>query len=182
MLEIPDLAQPLDLLADSEIIEGAQRISPEEATANPALIPTDRELVVYCTCPSDKTSREMTKRGPNFREKLTRICKLEGDALIFYSKLPRYGLCESEAVPSAGRYHVQMSACAVGENVKSVAGAFMTVNRSGPEQPVIFDCRDIPAGKPSLIEFDEDKVRAWLQKGALPTEPVARLLKAKGIK
>jgi mono/diheme cytochrome c family protein len=105
------------------------------------------------------TGREMTKRGPNFREKLTRICKLEGDALIFYSKLPRYGLCESEAVPSAGRYHVQMSACAVGENVKSVAGAFMTVNRSGPEQPVIFDCRDIPAGKPSLIEFDVDLKR-----------------------
>jgi len=32
-----------------------------------------------------------------------------------------------------------------------------------------------------LIEFDEEKVRGWLQKGALPTEPVARLLKAKGI-
>jgi rhodanese-related sulfurtransferase len=52
-----DVRQPLDLLADSEIIEGAQRISPQDATENPALIPTDKELVVYCTCPSDKTSR-----------------------------------------------------------------------------------------------------------------------------
>ena len=33
---ILDVRQPLDLLADSEIIEGAQRISPEEAAANPA--------------------------------------------------------------------------------------------------------------------------------------------------
>jgi small subunit ribosomal protein S16 len=38
-----------------------------------------------------------------------------------------------------------------------------------------------PQQEPSLIEFDEDKVRAWLGKGAQPTEPVARLLKAKGI-
>jgi hypothetical protein len=105
------------------------------------------------------TGREMTEKGPNFRQTLTRTCKLEGDALIFYSKLPRYGLCASAAVPSAGRYHVRMSACAVGENVKSVAAAFMTVNRSGPEQPVIFDCRDIPAGKPAVIEFDVDLKR-----------------------
>ena len=52
-----DARQPLDLLADSQIIPGAQRISPEEAMNNPTLIPQDKELVVYCTCPSDKTSR-----------------------------------------------------------------------------------------------------------------------------
>ena len=60
---ILDVRQPLDLLADSEIIEGARRISPEDATANPALIPTDKELVVYCTCPSDKTSRSIALRA-----------------------------------------------------------------------------------------------------------------------
>ena len=60
---ILDVRQPLDLLADSEIIEGARRIAPEDATSNPMLIPTDKELVVYCTCPSDKTSREMTRRA-----------------------------------------------------------------------------------------------------------------------
>ena len=38
-----------------------------------------------------------------------------------------------------------------------------------------------PQFDPSLIEFDEDKVRAWLEKGAQPTQPVSRLLKAKGI-
>ena len=34
---------------------------------------------------------------------------------------------------------------------------------------------------PSLIELDDDKVKAWLGKGALPTEAVARLIKVKGI-
>ena len=38
-----------------------------------------------------------------------------------------------------------------------------------------------PQHEPSLIEFDEEKVKAWLNNGAQPTEPVARLLKAKGI-
>jgi small subunit ribosomal protein S16 len=38
-----------------------------------------------------------------------------------------------------------------------------------------------PQPNPSLIELDEAKIRDWLGKGAQPTEPVARLLKAKNI-
>ena len=38
-----------------------------------------------------------------------------------------------------------------------------------------------PQHDPSLIEFDEDKVKDWLGKGAQPTETVARLLKIKNI-
>jgi rhodanese-related sulfurtransferase len=60
---ILDVRQPLDLLVDSEIIDGAQRISPEDAIANPALIPAGKDLVVYCTCPSDKTSRTIALRA-----------------------------------------------------------------------------------------------------------------------
>ena len=52
-----DVRLPLDLLADSEIIPGAMRLSPKEVLQNPSLIPKDKDLVVYCTCPSDKTSR-----------------------------------------------------------------------------------------------------------------------------
>ena len=38
-----------------------------------------------------------------------------------------------------------------------------------------------PQMNPSLIELDEDKVKTWLAKGALPSEAVARLIKVKGI-
>jgi small subunit ribosomal protein S16 len=38
-----------------------------------------------------------------------------------------------------------------------------------------------PQPHPSVIEFDEDKVKDWLKKGAQPTDAVSRLLKAKGI-
>lgn len=62
-LLVLDARQPLDLLTDSDIIPGAQRVSPQDAIENPSLIPTDRELVVYCTCPSDKTSRSIALRA-----------------------------------------------------------------------------------------------------------------------
>ena len=38
-----------------------------------------------------------------------------------------------------------------------------------------------PQTDPSTIELDEDKVKAWLDKGAQPTDSVRRLLKAKNI-
>ena len=38
-----------------------------------------------------------------------------------------------------------------------------------------------PQTDPSTIEIDEAKVKDWLSKGALPSQPVARLLKAKNI-
>ncbi len=38
-----------------------------------------------------------------------------------------------------------------------------------------------PQTEPSTIELDEAKVREWLDKGAQPTESVARLLKIKNI-
>jgi rhodanese-related sulfurtransferase len=57
-----DVRQPLDLLARSEIIPGAKRIPPQEVLDNPSLIPKEKDSIVYCTCPSDKTSREILHR------------------------------------------------------------------------------------------------------------------------
>jgi rhodanese-related sulfurtransferase len=58
-----DVRQPLDLLAHSELIPGARRVAPAEVLENPALIPKEKDSVVYCTCPSDKTSREILRRA-----------------------------------------------------------------------------------------------------------------------
>ena len=38
-----------------------------------------------------------------------------------------------------------------------------------------------PQTDPSIIEFDEDRVKHWLSQGVQPTDPVHRLLKAKNI-
>ena len=49
-----DVRQPLP---------GATRISPKELLQNPLLIPKDKDVVVYCTCPGDKTSRRVLHRA-----------------------------------------------------------------------------------------------------------------------
>ena len=57
-----DVRQPLDLLAESEIIPGATRLAPKEVIENPSLIPKEKDSVVYCTCPSDETARSILNR------------------------------------------------------------------------------------------------------------------------
>jgi len=58
-----DARLPLDLLADSEIIPGAKRVAPKEVLENPALIPQEKDAIVYCTCPSEKTSRAILHKA-----------------------------------------------------------------------------------------------------------------------
>jgi rhodanese-related sulfurtransferase len=58
-----DVRQALDLLAYPEQIPGAKRVPPEEVLEKPSIIPKDKDVVVYCTCPSDKTSRRVLRRA-----------------------------------------------------------------------------------------------------------------------
>jgi rhodanese-related sulfurtransferase len=82
-----DARQPLDLLADSEIIAGAQRISPQDALDNPAIIPADKELVVYCTCPSDKTSRSIALKAQSLANvDISRVKFLKGGLAAWKAK------------------------------------------------------------------------------------------------
>jgi rhodanese-related sulfurtransferase len=71
-----DVRQPLDLLAESEIITGATRIPPRDLLENPSLIPQDKDSVVYCTCPDDKTSRAILDRAHSMH--FTRMKFLRG--------------------------------------------------------------------------------------------------------
>jgi|SRR5215469_4935256 len=75
-VQIFDVRQPLDLLANLEIIPGAKRIPPKEVLENPGLLPKDKDSVVYCTCPSDKTSREILHHALSL--KFSRIKFLSG--------------------------------------------------------------------------------------------------------
>jgi rhodanese-related sulfurtransferase len=71
-----DVRLPLDLLAYTYIIPGSQRIPPDDILTNPKLIPADQDAIIYCTCPSDRTSRRILRlaRSLNF----TRIKFLRG--------------------------------------------------------------------------------------------------------
>ncbi|ADW69501.1 VTT domain-containing protein [Granulicella tundricola] len=53
---IVDLRHPLDYLPDPRVLPGAVRVSPAELTAHQSLLPRDRDVILYCTCPSEETS------------------------------------------------------------------------------------------------------------------------------
>ncbi|HUZ96139.1 MAG TPA: rhodanese-like domain-containing protein [Edaphobacter sp.] len=83
-LRVFDVRQPLDLLAYSELIPGATRIPPKEVLANPLLIPREEDAVVYCTCPDDKTSREILQRALSLN--FSRVKVLRGGLAAWKAK------------------------------------------------------------------------------------------------
>jgi membrane protein DedA with SNARE-associated domain/rhodanese-related sulfurtransferase len=54
-----DLRHPLDLLPDPRIIPGSVRLTSSELLRRHAEIPRDRDVIVYCTCPSEATSAKV---------------------------------------------------------------------------------------------------------------------------
>ncbi len=79
-----DVRQPLDLLAYPEIIPKAQRVAPNEVLQKPSLIPKEKDAVVYCTCPSDKTSRIVLRRALALR--ILRVKFLKGGLAAWKAK------------------------------------------------------------------------------------------------
>jgi membrane protein DedA with SNARE-associated domain/rhodanese-related sulfurtransferase len=56
---IVDLRHPLDYLPDPRVLPGALRIGPNELRQHSEIIPRDRDVVLYCTCPSEETSAKL---------------------------------------------------------------------------------------------------------------------------
>jgi membrane protein DedA with SNARE-associated domain/rhodanese-related sulfurtransferase len=53
---IVDLRHPLELLPDPFTLPGAHHVSPDALAQHSAEIPLDRDVVLYCTCPSEATA------------------------------------------------------------------------------------------------------------------------------
>lgn len=56
---IVDLRHPLDYLPDPRVLPGALRIGPNELKLHSDIIPRDRDVILYCTCPSEETSAKL---------------------------------------------------------------------------------------------------------------------------
>lgn len=59
---IVDLRHPLDYLPDPRVLPGAVRIMPQDLRARADVLPRDRDIVLYCTCPSEETSAATAKQ------------------------------------------------------------------------------------------------------------------------
>jgi membrane protein DedA with SNARE-associated domain/rhodanese-related sulfurtransferase len=56
---IVDLRHPLDVMTDPLVLPGALRLGPDELKQRKEMIPHDRDVVLYCTCPSEETSAKV---------------------------------------------------------------------------------------------------------------------------
>jgi rhodanese-related sulfurtransferase len=56
LVYIVDLRHPLELLPDPFTLPGALHVSPEALADRASEIPRDRDVVLYCTCPSEATA------------------------------------------------------------------------------------------------------------------------------
>jgi len=73
---IVDLRHPLDYLPDPRVLPGAVRIGPNEIARCAAIIPRDRDIILYCTCPSEETSAKVALQL--HRLGITRVRPLRG--------------------------------------------------------------------------------------------------------
>ena len=53
---IVDLRHPLELVPDPFTLPGAHHLSPDALAARHGEIPLDRDIILYCTCPSEATA------------------------------------------------------------------------------------------------------------------------------
>jgi membrane protein DedA with SNARE-associated domain/rhodanese-related sulfurtransferase len=73
---IVDLRHPLDYLPDPRVLPGALRIGPAELALHAERIPRDRDIILYCTCPSEETSAKVALQLR--RLGITRVRPLRG--------------------------------------------------------------------------------------------------------
>jgi membrane protein DedA with SNARE-associated domain/rhodanese-related sulfurtransferase len=73
---IVDLRHPLDYLPDPRVLPGTVRVSPSDLTAHQAMLPRDRDVILYCTCPSEETSAKVALQLHRFG--INRVRPLRG--------------------------------------------------------------------------------------------------------
>jgi len=73
---IVDLRHPLDYMPDPRVLPGAVRIGPHEIAHHAERIPRDRDVILYCTCPSEETSAKVAMQL--HRLGITRVRPLRG--------------------------------------------------------------------------------------------------------
>jgi membrane protein DedA with SNARE-associated domain/rhodanese-related sulfurtransferase len=91
---IVDLRHPLELLPEPFTLPGARHISPEALAARHAEIPRDRDVVLFCTCPSEATAAKTAMAL--YRLGIERVRPLRGG----YDEWKRLGF-PMDAIPPA---------------------------------------------------------------------------------
>jgi rhodanese-related sulfurtransferase len=91
---IVDLRHPLDYLPDPRVVPTAIRMGPDEVAKRAGELPRDRDIILYCTCPSDASSAQTALLLR--RQGILRVRPLAGGLEAW--KMADYPLVEYQAV------------------------------------------------------------------------------------
>ena len=104
-----------------------------------------------------RTGRQITEKLKLYQELLGKSVRLDGDTLVLYLRNPDYIPCATPPAPADGRYRVRVCASAVNTGGKPLP--MMCVCRPTEydrEDTDVRTVRDVPAGKPTVIEEEFD--------------------------
>jgi cytochrome c553 len=110
-----------------------------------------------------RTGKQITEKRPTFKELMGKSVRLDGDSLIMFVKTWDHITCESSIVPQTGRYRVRASLKTIGNDGKPLPVQIEAHDqyRSEPRRNDLEEMhrriiRDVPEGKPTIIELELD--------------------------
>jgi membrane protein DedA with SNARE-associated domain/rhodanese-related sulfurtransferase len=104
---IVDLRHPLDWLPDPRVLPGAIRVSPADLTAHQKQLPRDRDVILYCTCPSEETSGKVALQLHKFGINRVRPLRggFEGWRTLGYPLVDYVAPAEAESLTTSNTTH-----------------------------------------------------------------------------
>ncbi len=103
-----------------------------------------------------RTGRDVIQKMPPFRELLDKSVRLDGATLLMHVRPWGHLPCATAPVPQSGRYRVRASVYAVGTNGKALPMMCVCRDQYGRDDTDVRAVRDVPAGKPTLVEGEFD--------------------------
>lgn len=103
-----------------------------------------------------RTGKQVTEKMPTFKDLLDKVVRLDGDTLVMHARTWGHVPCGTAPVPTAGRYRVKASAYAMGTDGKPLPVLLSCRDAYGREDHDVRGVRDVPPGKPTIIEGEFD--------------------------
>ena len=103
-----------------------------------------------------RTGKDVTEKRQGFKELLNKVVRLDGDTLIMNARTWDHVPCSTAAVPAAGRYRIKASVYATGADGQPMPVLLSCRDDYGRSDDDVRAVRDVPAGKPTIIEGEFD--------------------------
>ena len=103
-----------------------------------------------------RTGKQITEKMTVWKDMLGKGARLDGDTLLLHVRPYSHIPCATAPVPQAGKYRVRASVYAVGTDGKPLAMRLVRDDQYGRNEADVLAIRDIPLGKPTIVEGEYD--------------------------